>query len=225
MDYTNLQTMAWLVDRLRRAGENGVTYDELVADLVSEVTPECGLNKRRFHMYLNELREKFGIQIECDRHFEKKIKVIGDYEGNRRYRYRIVYEPKGDEVPWTMPYLWALDAASAMKYIRDNPDTHDYVLIDNDPSGTYNVRILLDAIRQHRCVNLKYNDPNYGFPYAYDSFAPLGLMMKNYRWYLLGKKDDGAKVVWPLSRITDIEVTNVQYEVHAKTDLHNFIET
>ena len=49
--------------------------------------------------------------------------------------------------------------------------------------------------------------------------------MKNYRWFLLGKKDGGTKVVWPLSRITDIEITNVRYVVHTKTNLRDFIES
>ena len=73
MDYKNLEMLSWLVAQFRRAGETGITFDQLIDKLVDEPNMEKILPKRTFHNYLKELRDRFGIKIECDSRLQHEV--------------------------------------------------------------------------------------------------------------------------------------------------------
>ena len=215
MDYKNLEMLTWLVGQFRKAGKVGITFDELINRLYNETATSKNLTKRTFHNYLKELRDRFGIKIECDKRLQFEVGRKGLSEENRRYRYRLVEEPKSDSAPWTMPFLTALETSAALKLLQNSEENRKYVYIDCSPSGAENMNFLLDAIRQQRCVNLKYNDPLTNYPFHYDMFEPRGLVMKDYIWYLLGHTKYRIEKVWPLSCISDIETTDTLYRFDA----------
>jgi hypothetical protein len=205
MDYKNLEMLSWLVGQFRKAGKEGVTYDELIDNLFKEPAMEKSFSKRTFHHYLTELRERFGVKIECDRRLQYDVGKRRLSEENRRYRYRLVAEPQGGDTPWTMPFLWALETSAAMRLLRREEDK-EFVYIDSAPSGAENVGILLDAIRGQRCVDLSYKDDRDPIPIPYEDFEPRGLVMKYHVWYLLGNTLGGRNVVWPLSQLSQIKI-------------------
>ena len=210
MDYKNLEMLTWLVSQLRKAGKRGITYNELSENLKNDPAMNMELHKRTFHNYIKELRCGFGIRIECDRELENKSYERKISEYNKRYRYRLVYEPRSGNVPWTMPFLWTVETASAMKYLRDTEDAEKYIYIDNEPTGSDKVDVLLEAIRQHRRVDLMYRDPKDPRPLPYNGFEPRGLVMKNFIWYLLGNTLSRGNRIWPLYRISDIRITDTE---------------
>ena len=212
MDYKNLEMLTWLVTQFRRAGKTGITYNELTHRLFLETSTEGLLPKRTFHNYLKELRERFGVKIECEKNLEDENRKKKLMDTNRRYRYRLVDEPKGGNAPWTTPFLWSLETAAAMKYLRDSDENSRYVHIDCAPTGSEHVPVLLDAIRQHRCVDLRYRDPAVPFPVNYDAFEPRGLVMKNFIWYLLGYTKVHVEKIWPVYRLKDIKTTDIQFQ-------------
>lgn len=73
MDYKNLEMLSWLVAQFRRAGETGITFDQLIDRLVDEPNMEKILPKRTFHNYLKELRDRFGIKIECINRLQHEV--------------------------------------------------------------------------------------------------------------------------------------------------------
>ncbi len=211
MDYKNLEMITWLVGQFRKAGERGITYDELVSNLEKEPSMDIVLPKRTFHNYLKELRDRFGIRIDCDRGLEDTSLTRKLSAPNLRYRYKLVDEPKSDNKPWTMPFLWALETSAAVKRLRDNDEDKEYVYINCSPTGAENMNILLDAIKQQKCVDLYYNDPQYNFPRLKDFFEPRGLVLKDFVWYLLGHTRYRDEVIWPLYRISSVKITNTIY--------------
>ena len=211
MDYKNLEMLSWLVAQFRRAGEEGITFDELIDKLVEEPNMDKILNKRTFHNYLKELRDRFGVKIECDKRLQFDVIRKGMSEENRRYRYRLIDEPKRDNTPWTMPFLMAFETSAVMRQLQDSEEDKRYMYIDNQRNGVENVNILLDAIRQQKCVDLNYHDPRTGFPYLQDDFAPLGLVQKDYVWYVMGLTNYRAERIWPLHLLSDIKVKDVTY--------------
>lgn len=211
MDYKNLEMLAWLVGQFRRAGNEGITYGELIENLYKEPAMDRNMPKRTFHNYLRELRDRFNIKIECDKRLEYEVGKKGLSEENRRYRYRLVEAPKSEKIPWTLPFLWSMETSAAMKQLQDSDEDMKYVYVDCHASGAENMNILLDAIRQHLCVDLYYNDPNINFPHQYEMFEPMGLVMKNFVWYLLGYTNYRAEKVWPLARISKITITDTLY--------------
>ena len=164
MDYKNLEMLSWLVAQFRRAGETGITFDQLIDRLVDEPNMEKILPKRTFHNYLKELRDRFGIKIECVNRLQHEVGKKALSEENRRYRYRLIEEPKSDSAPWTMPFLMAFETSAVMRQLQDVEVNMQYIYIDNQRNGAENVNILLDAIRQQKCVDLYYHDPRTGFP-------------------------------------------------------------
>ena len=115
MDYKNIEMLAWLVGQFRKAGSVGITFDELIDRLYDGTTVDKSLTKRTFHNYLKELRDRFGVKIECDKRLQFEVGRKGLSEENRRYRYRLVEEPKSDNSPWTMPFLVAFETSAAMR--------------------------------------------------------------------------------------------------------------
>ena len=211
MDYKNLEMLSWLVAQFRRAGETGITFEQLIDRLVDTPNMEKILTKRTFHNYLKELRDRFGIKIECDHRLQYDIVKKPLSEENRRYRYRLVDEPKSDNNPWTMPFLMAFETSAAMKQLQDSKENQTYMYIDCKASGVENMNILLDAIRQQKCVDLYYHDPKNGFPYLQEQFEPRGLVLKDYVWYLLGHTNYRKEIIWPLSWLSGITIKDIKY--------------
>ncbi len=152
MDYKNLEMLTWLVAQFRKSGETGITYDQLIDKLVEEPYMEKILPKRTFHNYLKELRNRFGIKIECDNRLQYEVGKKTLSEENRRYRYRLVDEPKSDSNPWTMPFLVAFETSAAMRKIQDSKDDKQYMYIYNQKSGIENLNILLEAIKNRNAL-------------------------------------------------------------------------
>lgn len=209
MDYKNLEMLSWLLSQLRKAGDRGITFSEIEGNLFKETNMTVVLSKRTFHNYQNELKEWFGVEIECLR---------------PEYRYRLTKEPQGKGVPWTLPYLWALDASAAIKYIRDNPGYSQFIVIDNRPTGVDRVKPILDAIQSKRCINFGYLSLDYPRPIPYTNVEPYWLWMKDYRWYLLGCFSSRRTFVYPLARITDIEMTDTPCRPAPTATLEAFLE-
>ena len=129
MDYKNLEMLSWLVGQFRRVGEKGVTFDELIDKLVEEPNLEKMMSKRTFHNYLKELRDRFGIKIECDKRLQYDVVRKALSEENKRYRYRIVEDSKSDHEPWTMPFIMAFETAAAVRMLQDSEEDKKYMLI------------------------------------------------------------------------------------------------
>lgn len=211
MDYKNLEMLSWLVAQFRRAGETGITFDQLIDKLVDEPKMEKILSKRTFHNYLKELRDRFGIKIECDNRLQHEVGKKALSEENRRYRYRLVEAPKSDGNPWTMPFLMAFETSAAMRKLQDSEGDRKYMYIDCKATGAENVNILMDAIRQHRCVDLIYYHPRTAFPYHQKLFEPRGLVMKDFVWYVLGHTYYRMEAIWPLYLLAEIKITDITY--------------
>ena len=125
MDYKNLEMLSWLVGQFRKAGEKGITFDELIDKLFEAPDLDRIMTKRTFHNYLKELRDRFGIKIDCDKRLQYDVVRKTLSEENKRYRYRIVEDPKSDNAQWTMPFLMAFETAAAIKQLQDSEEYYD----------------------------------------------------------------------------------------------------
>ena len=206
MDYKNMEMLSWLVAQFRRAGETGITFEQITDLLVEESDMEMIMSKRTFHNYLKELRERFGIKIECDNRLQHEAYRKALSEENRRYRYRLVEEPKSDNNPWTMPFLMAFETSATMRQLQDSEENRQFMYIDCKATGAENVNILIDAIRQQKRIDFTYANPKNRFPYHQELFEPRGLVMKDYIWYLLGHDRYRMATIWPLSWLSEIKI-------------------
>lgn len=211
MDYKNLEMLSWLVAQFRRAGETGITFDQLIDKLVDEPNMENILPKRTFHNYLKELRDRFGIKIECVNRLQHEVWKKALSEENRRYRYRLVEEPNSDSALWINPFLMAFETSAVMRQLQNSEEDKNNMYIDCKATGVENVNILLEAIRQQKCVDMYYHDYKTGFPYWQENFEPRGLVQKDYVWYLLGHTNYRSETIWPLYLLSDIKIKDVQY--------------
>lgn len=211
MDYNNLEMLSWLVAQFRRAGETGITFDQLIEKLANEPNMGTTLSKRTFHNYLKELRDRFGIKIECDNRLQHGIGRKPLSEENRRYRYRLAEEPRSESNPWTMPFLMAFETSAAMRQLQDYEENKQYMYIDCKVTGVENANILMDAIRQQKCVDLYYHHPRTGFAYHKELFEPRGLVLKDYVWYVLGHTHYREETIWPLYLLSGITIKDIHY--------------
>lgn len=209
MDYKNIEMLTWLVGQFRKAGSVGITFDELIDRLYDGTTMDKSLTRRTFHNYLKELRDRFGVKIECDKRLQFEVGRKGLSEENRRYRYRLVEEPKSDNAPWMMPFLVAFETSAAMRLLQDSEENQKYMYIDCKATGVENVNILMDAIRQQKCVDLYYHNPRTGFPYHQELFEPRGLVLKDFVWFVLGH-NYRMETIWPLYLLTRIKITDIK---------------
>ena len=196
-----------------------------------------------FHNYIKAQREIFGVRVECDRRLELDREIVGYTFTLRRYHYRIVDEPDGSGEQRNIPVLWAMESlvtAKALRkdYVRAQNDWETstkvlksmkdprvleelgkYVYIDCRSTGAELVDKLFGAIYRHRYVHLK---PGFDGSIRFVLFKPMGLVMKDCVWYLLGYTVDNVGKVVPLRRISDLYVTNTEFEPDVKFSPEKF---
>lgn len=215
MDYKNFETLTWMVAQFRKSGERGITYDELHKKIVDERHTPNALTKRTFHNYLKELRNRFGIKIDCDKHLQHEARTKNISDDNKRYRYRIVEERQDDDTPWTTLFLMAFETAAAIKELQKKEEDKKYICFDCQPTGTEKLNFILDAIRNHLCVDFKYFVPDSTNPYPEHHFEVHGLVMKDYVWYVMGYTREKGKRIMPLHSLLDLEISmTIDYDEH-----------
>lgn len=189
---TTLNRYIWLVDTLVRAGQRGLTFEEIndkyrYNDSISN-GGEYAL--RTFHDHRKVVEELFGIEIVCNRSDNRYyIRDTDDINSHGYFR------------------KWLLETISLNNTIAANKRLRDRILLEEVPSTTPALVPLLSAMRENITVNFQYHPFDKDVVNPYNDFQPWTLKMYKRRWYVYGSVPEKGLRIFSLDRISDVEPT------------------
>ena len=189
---TTLNRYIWLVDTLVRAGQKGLTFEEIndkyrYNDSISN-GGEYAL--RTFHDHRKSVEELFGIEIACNRSDNRYyIRDTDDIKSPGYFR------------------KWLLETISLNNTIAANDRLRDRILLEDVPSTAPALIPLLDAMRENVTVNFQYHPFDKDVINPYNDFQPWTLKMYKRRGYVYGSVPEKGMRIFSLDRISDVEPT------------------
>lgn len=195
---TTLNRYIWLVDTLVRAGQKGLTFEEIndkyrYNDSISN-GGEYAL--RTFHDHRKSVEELFGIEIACNRSDNRYyIRDTDDIKSPGYFR------------------KWLLETISLNNTIAANDRLRDRILLEDVPSTTPALIPLLAAMRENIMVNFQYHPFDKDVVNPYNDFQPWTLKMYKRRWYVYGSVPEKGMRIFSLDRISDVEPTGQTFQL------------
>lgn len=195
---TTLNRYIWLVDTLVRAGQTGLTFEEIndkyrYNDSISN-GGEYAL--RTFHDHRKVVEELFGIEIACNRSDNRYyIRDTDDIKSPGYFR------------------KWLLETISLNNTIAANDRLRDRILLEDVPSTTPALIPLLAAMRENITVNFQYHPFDKDVVNPYNDFQPWTLKMYKRRWYVYGSVPEKGMRIFSLDRISDVEPTGQTFQL------------
>lgn len=192
---TPLKKYIWLVDTLMRAGDTGLTISQ-VADAYEyddEISGGERYNGRTFHRHRKEIKDIFGIEIEC-------------YQKGADYRYRIT--DSGDNEYFRR---WLLNSIAVNRVVGDSKDVARYISIES--AITDLLPSVLQALKEQRMVSFDYKPYWADKEVHYFDFQPYAVKMFERRWYLVGRYNDNMPFkTFSLDRMSNLELQQEKYQ-------------
>lgn len=200
---TPLNKYIWLVDTLCRAGERGLTFEEInhkyrYADSVSG-GGEYPL--RTFHDHRRAIEEVFGIEIACNK--SENRYYIRDNEDVRNPSYF---------------RKWLLESISLNNIISENDKLRDRILLENIPSTQPALIPMLNAMRCNEVVSFQYASYQSGTSHLVEAFQPWTLKMFKRRWYVYGFTEGKGNRIYGLDRISQTSPTGTLFQLPDEFD-------
>ena len=191
---TPLKKYIWLVDTVMKAGNVGLTLQQ-IADAYyfsDDINGGRLYSDRTFHRHREEIKDIFGIEIEC-------------YVSGGVYRYRIADSGKNGYF-----CQWMLNAIAVNRIVMDSQEVAQYIAIEE--SHTDPLPAILQAMKEMRMMRFDYGAYWRDNVTHYTDFRPHALKMFERRWYVVGKyTEDMPHHIFALDRISNIEIQEETY--------------
>ena len=200
-----LKKYTWLVGTLMRAGDKGLTLEQIGDrwNATEELHEEGAFARRSFHRHRSEIMDLFGIEIEC-------------YVDGGQYRYRLA-----DDGGREYFRQWMMDSIAVNNAVADSREAAQYVLVE--PTDSRMLPMLLEALKELRTLNFTYQPYWSESPYNYSGVQPYALKMFERRWYLIARRD-GEYRIFALDRMTKVELQEETYKRDPKFDMEKMFE-
>lgn len=200
-----LKKYTWLVGTLMRAGDKGLTLEQIGDrwNATEELHEEGAFARRSFHRHRSEIMDLFGIGIEC-------------YMDGGQYRYRLA-----DDGGREYFRKWMMDSIAVNNAVADSREAAQYVLVE--PTDSRMLPLLLEALKGQRTLNFTYQPYWSESPYSYSGVQPYALKMFERRWYLIARRD-GDYRIFALDRMTTAELQDETFKRDPQFDLSRMFE-
>ena len=202
-----LQKYIWLVQTFIRAGEKGLSLEEISNRWENRF--DSPYSRRTFNNHREAVEEVFGIRIECNR-------------STSRYFIRYTDEVKDDnaEAAWLINTFTVNNMLSLGKERLSGR-----VSVEDIPSGHRHLTSVLEAMTESRQIRITYQkytkvqaDSYTIRPYAVKEFAK--------RWYIVAYCiERGALRVYGLDRIQNLELTSDSFRMPKDFDVDELFST
>lgn len=199
---TPLKKYIWLVDTIMRAGEKGLTLEQIGArwNADDEMHDEGAFAKRSFHRHRREIKDLFGIEIES-------------YGNGHEFRYRIADDGGNDYFR-----RWMMDSIAVNRIVTDSREIAQYVSLETYHDTS--LPTLLQALNERRMVSFTYSPYWKEEPSLFYNFKPHALKLFERRWYLIGRCNDSqSHHFFALDRISDCELQEDTFKRDPKFNL------
>lgn len=202
-----LQKYIWLIQTFIRAGERGLSLNEVIDRW--ERRFDSDYSRRTFNNHREAVEEVFGITIECNR-------------STNRYFIRYTSDVSDEKAE----NAWLINTFTVNNMLHLSKERlTGRISVEDIPSGHIHLTALMEAMTEGQKIKinyLKYTSSDVGtytlHPYALKEFAK--------RWYLVAHCEERkAMRVYGLDRIRNMEVTDQSFKMPAKFDVDEIFAT
>lgn len=202
-----LQKYIWLVQTFIRAGEHGLSLEEITDKW--EIRFDSDYSRRTFNNHRAAVEEVFGIVIGCNRSTNRYFIKAG--------------EDISDE---NTENAWLINSFTVNNMLRLSKEKlQGRVSVEDIPSGHMHLTEVMEAMTENLEIVMEYHKYTSEesetltiWPYAVKEFAK--------RWYIIAhcKERDGLRV-YGLDRVKDIEVTGRKFRMKTGFDVDELFAT
>ena len=202
-----LQKYLWLVQTFIRAGENGLSLEDITDKW--EMRFDTSYSRRTFNNHRAAVEEVFGISIGCNRstnrYFIKSGEDLADDNGES---------------------AWLINSFTVNNMLRLSKEKlQGRVSVEDIPSGHLYLTQVMEAMTENLEVVIEYHKYTSSesetltiYPYAVKEYAK--------RWYIVAycEEREGLRV-YGLDRVKKMEVTGKQFKMKSGFDVDEIFST
>lgn len=202
-----LQKYIWLVQTFIRAGEHGLSLDE-ISDRWEDRF-DSPYSRRTFNNHREAVEEVFGIRIDCNRSTN---------------RYFIEYsEDVSDE---NAERAWLINTFTVNNMLSLGKERlSGRVSVEDIPSGHNHLTSVMEAMTEGRLIRFSYQKYTSARPDSY-TLRPYAVKEFAKRWYIVGYcLEREALRVYGLDRVLSLEITDESFEMEKGFDVDELFAT
>lgn len=213
---TTLDKYMWLLNVLYKAGNQGMTLQEINQAWLDDknvctekdIHRQKAFSRQTFDRWKRDILLGLHVQIDCHRaggyhYYIKDSEIIRSGELTR----------------------WLLDTFSTAHILAQSIELKDRILTENTPSSHQHLTEIIQAMKENRIVELTHQ----GFMRSQPSIfpvAPYCLKMHQRRWYLLGLSlNDNKLRLYGLDRVTQVKLTEERFTLPENFDARKHFST
>ena len=203
-----IRRYVWLLDTIYRAGESGITFDEINEkwqryDLLSEGKP---YPKRTFEQHKEEIQETFNVEICCDR---------------RTNRY---YISDRDELKnQSLIMRWLINTFNLNNIIGQSKSLKDRIGLEDIPAGQDYLIDIIGLMNNSCTFDMEYQKFCAEEKKLYCNMEPYGVQIFQRRWYVLARSPENDTLhTYSLDRITSLKKSDNTFKMPKHFSISDF---
>lgn len=203
-----IRRYVWLLDTIYRAGERGITFDEINEkwqryDLLSEGRT---YPKRTFEQHKEEIQETFNVEICCDRKTNRYY--ISDRE-----------ELKNQ----SLILRWLINTFNLNNIIGQSRSLKDRIGLEDIPVGQDYLIDIIDLMNNNRTFDMEYQKFYAEEKKMYRNMEPYGVQIFQRRWYVLARNPENDTLhTYSLDRIISLTKNSSNFKIPDEFSISNF---
>lgn len=203
-----IRRYVWLLDTINRAGESGITFDEINEkwqryDLLSEGKP---YPKRTFEQHKEEIQETFNIEICCDRRTNRYY--ISDREELRNQ---------------SLILRWLINTFNLNNIIGQSKSLKDRIGLEDIPAGPNYLIDIIDLMNNNCTFDMEYQKFYADEKKLYRNMEPYGVQIFQRRWYVLARNPENDTLhTYSLDRIASLTKNSDTFKMPKDFSISDF---
>lgn len=202
-----LQKYIWLVNTFIRAGERGLSLQEISEKWEDRF--DSGYSRRTFNNHREAVAEVFGIDIECNR-------------SSNRYFVRY----SADVSDADAENAWLINTFTVNNILRSGKERlSGRVSVEDIPSGHQHLTTVMDAMTEGHEMAISYQKYTSSEPDSY-TLRPYAVKEFAKRWYMIAYcVEREALRVYGLDRVTEACITGKRFRMPPAFDVDELFAT
>lgn len=203
-----IRRYVWLLDTIYRAGERGITFDEINEkwqryDLLSEGR---AYPKRTFEQHKEEIQETFNIEICCDRKTNRYY--ISDREELKNQNHIL---------------KWLVETFNLNNIIGQSKSLQDRIGLEDIPSGQDYLIDIIDLMNNNCTFDMEYQKFYAEEKKMYRNMEPYGVQIFQRRWYVLARNPENDTLhTYSLDRIISLMKNSGNFKMPKDFSISDF---
>ena len=208
MIVNKIKRYVWLLDTIYRAGETGITFDEINEkwqryDLLSEGER---YPKRTFEQHKEEIQDTLNVEICCDRKTNRYY--INDREELRNQN---------------LVLRWLINTFNLNNIIGQSKSLKNRIGLEDIPAGQDTLIDIIDLMNNSCTFDMKYQKFYSDEMKLYKNMEPYGVQIFQRRWYVLARNPENDTLhTFALDRITSLQKNDGKFKMPSDFSITDF---